>query len=158
MDWLGCQEHVLGPQSEDDRLIAYDGKTLRSANGTELVSGYSVNTGRWLGTEAVESKSNEIPAVQRLLDRIGMDGKTAALDALHTQLDTASQIVQDCGGEYVLTVKGNQKGVGKTLQQLWDGRKAAFSPSAANERGGTDAGSQPRTDRSQDGGKLSGEC
>jgi len=155
---LGCQEHVLGPQSEDDRLIAYDGKVLRSANGMELVSGYAVSTGRWLGTEAVESKSNEIPAAQRLLDRIGMDGKTAALDALHTQLDTARQIVQDCGGEYILTVKGNQKGVGKTIQQIWDGRKAAFPPSRADERGGTDIGNQPRTDRGPDSGKLSGEC
>jgi len=143
---LGCQEHVLGPQSEEDRLIAYDGKVLRSAGGMELVSGYSVNTGRWLGTEAVESKSNEIPAAQRLLERIGMDGKTTALDALHTQVDTARQIVQGCGADYVLTVKGNQKGVGKTLQQLWDGRKAALPPSEANGTGGADPGGQPWAD------------
>lgn len=143
---LGCQEHVLGAQSEEDRLIAYDGKVLRSADGMELVSGYSVNTGRWLGTEAVESKSNEIPAVQRLLERIGMDGKTSALDALHTQVDTARQIVQGCGSEYVLTVKGNQKGIGKTLQQLWDGRKAAFSPSEANGTSNAEPGGQPRAD------------
>jgi hypothetical protein len=143
---LGCQEHVLGPQSEEDRLIAYDGKVLRSADGMELVSGYSVNTGRWLGTEAVESKSNEIPAAQRLLQRIGMDGKTTALDALHTQVDTARQIVEGCGADYVLTVKGNQKGLGKTLQQLWDGRKVAFSPSEANRTGGADPGGQPRAD------------
>ncbi len=135
---LGCQEHVLGPQSKDDRLISYDGKVLCSANGMELVSGYSVSTGRWLGTEAVESKSNEIPAAQRLLQRIGMDGKTAVLDALHSQVDTARQIVQGCGADYVLTVKGNQKGVGKTLQQLWNGRKAAFPPSDANETGCAD--------------------
>ena len=135
---LGCQEHVLGLRSEEDRLISYDGKVLRSANGMELVSGYSVNTGRWLGTEAVESKSNEIPAAQRLLQRIGMDGKTAVMDALHTQVDTARQIVQGCGADYVLTVKGNQKGIGKTLQQLWDGRKAAFPPSEANGTGGAD--------------------
>jgi len=155
---LGCQEHVLGAQSEEDCLIAYDGKVLRSANGMELVSAYSVNTGRWLGTEAVESKSNEIPAVQRLLPRVHMERKTAALDALHTQLDTARQIVQDGGGEYVLTVKGNQKGVGKTLQQLWDGRTAAFPPSAANEGGRSDAGNQPRTHRGPHGGKLCGQC
>ena len=135
---LDCQEHVLGPQGEDDRLISFDGKVLRSANGMELVSGYSVNTGRWMGTEAVESKSNEIPAAQRLLERISMDGKTAVMDALHTQLDTARQLVQGCGADYVLTVKGNQKGIGKTLQQIWDGRKAAFSPSGANGTGSAD--------------------
>jgi len=75
---LGCQEHVLGPQTEADRLIAFDGKTLCSGGGMELVSGYAVKTGRWLGTEAVASKSNEIPAAQRLLVRMDLDGQTAA--------------------------------------------------------------------------------
>lgn len=154
---LGCQEHVLGPQTEADNLVAFDGKTLRSAGGLELVSGYAVNTGRWLGTEAVESKSNEIPAAQRLLERMHLDGQTAVLDALHTQVDTACQIVQDCGADYVLTVKGNQKGLGKTLAQLWNGRKAAFPPSAAHTTGGANAGAQSRTDRGAGGGNLCGQ-
>lgn len=127
---LGCQEHVLGPPTEDDRLIAYDGKALKSAGGIELASGYSVQTGRWMGTEAVEAGSNEIPAVQRLLARTDLSGKTGVLDALHTQVETARQIVQDCGGDYVLTVKGNQKGVGETLQQLWEGARGVVPPSA----------------------------
>jgi hypothetical protein len=126
----GCQEHVLGPPTEEDTLIAYDGKTLKSSGGMELASGFSVRTGRWMGTEAVETGSNEIPAVQRLLARSDLSGKTGVLDALHTQVETARQIVQDCGGDYVLTVKGNQKGIGETLQKLWDGRQGAFSPSA----------------------------
>jgi hypothetical protein len=127
---LGCQEHVLGPPTEEDRLIAYDGKALKSSGGIELASGYSVKTGRWIGTEAVAAKSNEIPAVQRLLARTDLKGKTGVLDALHTQVETARQIVQDCGGDYVLTVKGNQKGIGETLQRLWDGAHSSFSPSA----------------------------
>ena len=155
---LDCQEHVLGPRGEDEKLVAFDGKTLRSGGGMELVSGYSVKTGRWLGTEAVESKSNEIPATQQLLGRMDLNGQTAVLDALHTQVDTARQIVQDCGGDYLLTVKGNQKGINKTLQQLWNGRKAAFPPSAANATSGTDSGTQPRTDRGARGGNLFCQC
>ena len=127
---LGCQEHVLGPPTEADRLIAYDGKALCSAGGIDLASGFSVNTGRWMGTEAVEAKSNEIPAVQRLLARTDLTNKTAVMDALNTQQETARQVVQDCGGEYALTVKDNQKGLGETLQQLWEGTQSAFSPSA----------------------------
>jgi hypothetical protein len=125
----GCQEHVLGPPTEEDRLISYDGKELRSARGIELASGYSVNTGRWMGTEAVAAGSNEIPAIQRLLARTDLTGKTAVLDALNTQQETARQIVQDCGADYVLTVKGNQKGISQTLEQLWIGSHGAFSPS-----------------------------
>ena len=126
---LGCQEHVLGPPTEADRLIAYDGKKLRSSRGIELASGFSVQTGRWMGTEAVATGSNEIPAIQRLLARTDLTGKTAVRDALNTQEQTARQVVQDCGGDYVLTVKGNQKGLGRTLEQLWDGAHGAFSPS-----------------------------
>jgi predicted transposase YbfD/YdcC len=127
---LDCQTQVLGPPTEEDRLIAYDGKKLRSARGLELASGFSVQTGRWMGTEAVEAGSNEIPAIQRLLARTDLTGQTAVLDALNTQQATARQVVQDCGGDYVLTVKGNQKGIGQTMEQLWAGAHSAFSPSA----------------------------
>jgi hypothetical protein len=126
----GCQEHVLGPATEEDDLIAFDGKTLKSSGGIELASGFSVKTGRWWGTEAVSTGSNEIPAVQRLVARTDLTRRTGVLDALNTQVQTAQQIVQDQGGEYVLTVKGNQPGIGETLQQLWEGRQGAFSPSA----------------------------
>jgi len=127
---LGCQEHVLGPPTDEDRLIAYDGKALNSAGGIELASGFSVRTGRWMGTEAVALNSNEIPAIQRLLARTDLTGKTAVMDALNTQQETARQVVEDCGGDYVLTVKGNQKGIAQTLDQLWAGAHGAFSPSA----------------------------
>ena len=127
---LDCQDHVLGPPTEADRLIAYDGKTLNSARGIELASGFSVETGRWMGTEAVAAGSNEIPAIQRLLARTDLTGKTAVMDALNTQTETARQVVQTCGGDYVLTVKGNQKGLSETLEQLWNGARGAFPPSA----------------------------
>ena len=129
---LGCQEHVLGPPTEEDRLIAYDGKALKSAGGIELASGFSVQTGRWMGTEAVAADSNEIPAIQRLLARTDLTGKTAVADALNTQQETARQIVQDCGGDYVLTVKGNQPGISKTLTQLWNRAQGAFPPSSGD--------------------------
>ena len=137
---LACQDHVLGRRTADDDWVAFDGKTLRSGGGMELTSGYSVTTGRWLGTEAVASKSNEIPAAQRLLARMDLSGQTAILDALHTQVDTARQIVQDCAGDYLLTVKGNQPGLHKTLSQLWDGHQAAFPPSATSVQRGPDLG------------------
>lgn len=129
---LGCQEHVLGPPTEEDRLIAYDGKALLSAGSIELASGYSVQTGRWMGTEAVEVGSNEIPAIQRLLARTDLSGKTGVMDALNTQVETARQVVQDCGGDYVMTVKGNQKGLAETLQQLQEGSRGAFPPSTVD--------------------------
>jgi hypothetical protein len=138
----GCQEHVLGPPTESDRLIAYDGKALKSSAGIELASGFSVATGRWMGTEAVAAGSNEIPAIQRLLARTDLTGKTAVMDALNTQQETARQVVQECGGHYVLTVKGNQKGLSETLDQLWNGAHNAFSPSALDVGSGATLGTE----------------
>jgi hypothetical protein len=145
---LDCQQHVLGPPTAEDRLLAYDGKTLNSAGGIELASGFSVQTGRWMGTEAVAAGSNEIPAIQRLLARTDLTGKTAVMDALNTQEETARQVVQDCGGHYVLTVKGNQKGLGQTLRQLWEGAHGAFSPSAIDGGPGPTHGAQQGPHRS----------
>jgi hypothetical protein len=59
---------------------------------------------------------------------------------LHSQSYTARQIVQDCGGDYLLTVKDNQSGIHKTLKQLWNGRQAASPPSDINAKCGSDTG------------------
>jgi len=53
-----------------------------------LVSAVSLPSGRCLGTELVEAKSNEIPAARSLLVKLGpLAGKVVLLDALHTNLD-----------------------------------------------------------------------
>jgi hypothetical protein len=49
------------------------------------------------------------------------------LDALHTNQQTARQIVQDLGAAYLLTVKTNQPGLHQTARQLLEA--GAFSPS-----------------------------
>ena len=52
-----------------------------------------------LAQEAVESKSNEIPAVQRLINRFPhLDGIVVTGDALNAQQETARLIVQEKGG------------------------------------------------------------
>jgi hypothetical protein len=140
----GAQEHLLGPRAPDDDVVAMDGKTLRSAGGLELVSALAVKSGRWLGTQAVASGSNEIPAAQQQLSTLSLEGQTAVLDALHTQADTARVIVQEAGGDYLLTVKGNQKGIAQSLRGQWEASRRAFSPWGASVAGGADGGDQPR--------------
>ena len=118
------QEQVLGPVQ--DRLVIVDGKELRHAQ-VELVSAVS-GTGRWLGTVAVPEGSNEIPAARTLLAKLDVTGKRVLADALHTQTETAQQILYEGGGDYLLTVKGNQKGLVETLEGLLN--QQSFSPSA----------------------------
>ena len=107
---LKCLNSLLGPESDIGTIII-DGKALRSSQGVELVSAFSGETGRWLGSEMVEDKSNEIPAARKLLERCDVEGAMVLTDALHTQTLSAREIVQGCGADYLMTVKANQKGL-----------------------------------------------
>jgi predicted transposase YbfD/YdcC len=98
--------------AEGRRVIAIDGKTSRGARtrtdpAPHLVSAMDHATGAVLGQLAVAAKSNEIPAVRTLLATFDLTGVVVTVDAMHTQTDTATAIV-DAGGDYVFTVKGNQ--------------------------------------------------
>jgi len=127
LDW---QDHVLGARPPDDDQVAVDGKELLNSQGVQIVSAYTVKGGRWLGSEAVRCKSNEIPAAQTLLRRAPIEGMLVTADALHTQAETARIIVQERGADYLMTVKGNQPTVAESVRQLQAGLRRAFSPSA----------------------------
>jgi hypothetical protein len=133
------QEQVLGPSQ--DKLVIVDGKTLRHAH-VELVSAVN-GQGRWLGTVAVQEGSNEIPAARALLSKVPVENKTALADALHTQTDTAQQILFERGGDYALTVKENQKELLQTLATLLT--RNDFSPSAHGADPRADAGTQSQS-------------
>jgi hypothetical protein len=130
------QEQVLGPSQ--DKLVIVDGKTLRHAH-VQLVSAVD-GRGRWLGTVPVQEGSNEIPAARELLGKVPVDHKTALADAIHTQIETAQQILFEGGGDYAMTVKDNQKELVQTLATLL--RPGKFSPSAHAKDSGADAGTQ----------------
>ena len=131
------QEQVLGPSQ--DQLVIVDGKTLRHAH-VELVSAVN-GAGRWLGTVAVKEGSNEIPAARAQLAKMKLNGKTVLADALHTQVETVQQVLFERGGDYVMTVKENQKALVSTLATLLTPGK--FSPSTHEQDPCADAGSQP---------------
>jgi hypothetical protein len=126
---LRWQDHVLGKRHPPGDQVSVDGKELLNSQGLKIASAYSVTQGRWLGSEAVAEGSNEIPAVQAVLQRIELEGSLVTADALNTQAQTARIVVQDKGGDYLCTVKGNQPGVQKNVQQLYKGLSRAFSPS-----------------------------
>jgi predicted transposase YbfD/YdcC len=83
----------------------------------------------------VASGSNEIPAAQQLLRRAPIEGALVVTDALHTQAETARIITQEGGGDYLLTVKGNQPTVADSVRQLHDGLQHAFSPCGGDAGG-----------------------
>jgi hypothetical protein len=129
LDW---QNHVLGERDPTDDEVALDGKELLNSQGLKVASAYSVRDGRWLGSEPVAEGSNEIPAVQTLVGRLELEGSLITADALNTQTELARIIVQEKGGDYLFSVKGNQKGVNENVRQLYQNLARAFSPSTGN--------------------------
>jgi hypothetical protein len=125
--WL---DQLLGQRDPTGDQVSVDGKELLNSQGQAVVSAYSVQTGRWLGSEPVAEGSNEIPAAQALLQRVDLEGCLVTADAMHTQTETARIVVQQKGGDYLFTVKGNQKGVADNARELYQNLSRDFSPSA----------------------------
>jgi hypothetical protein len=95
-----------------------------------LLNAVSVPSLYYLGSEPVPvDKTNEIPVARAMFERLDLVDRLVGLDALHTQMETACRIVQGAGADYMLTVKGNQKGIRRTLRTRFAATPAAFSPS-----------------------------
>jgi hypothetical protein len=135
---LRWQDQILGPRQ--DRMIIFDGKKVRHA-GVDIVNAVD-SKGRFLGSVVTASKSNEIPAARELLGGQDLLGKILVADAMHTQDETAKQILLEGGGDYLLTVKGNQSTLETDLKKLFE--KQNFSPSTHAQDSGAQAGAQPR--------------
>jgi hypothetical protein len=58
-----------------------------------------------------------------------LDGRKVSLDALHTQDQTAREVVLEHGGDFLLTVKDNQPTVQQNIQRIVTAPPADFSPS-----------------------------
>ena len=131
------QNQLLGPAQ--DNLVLVDGKKMRGA-GVEMVNA-TTGSGRFLGAVVTPDKTNEITAARTVLKGQDLAGKIVLADALHTNTPTAQQILYEQSGDYLLTVKGNQPDLQKTLSALFT--DSAFSPSANPADACVDSGEQP---------------
>ena len=114
--------------------IACDGKTARgSGNATtkarHLVSAVVHGTTRVIAQTAVDEKSNEIPAMYPLLDSLDLTGTLVTADAMHTQRELATYLVEDKHADYLLIAKGNQPTLQADIRAL---SPEDFSPSGRN--------------------------
>jgi hypothetical protein len=112
--------------------VALDGKTCRGSRNqqgtqTQLLAAFLHKQGVVVAQQAIDTKSNEIPAVRPLLANLELTGMVVTADALHTQRDTATFIVEEKHAEYLFTVKDNQSTLKQDIQTL---NLEAFPPSA----------------------------
>jgi len=110
-------------RSLQGETVAFDGKTLRgsfdnASNQSALhsVSAWACGLRMCMALKSVEDKSNEIPAVQQLIDMLDLAGAVVTADAMHCQRETAGKILAK-QADFVLMVKGNQEALQVELRQ-----------------------------------------
>jgi len=105
--------------------LAVDGKALRGTiplgktTGVHLVAAYLPLNGVVLMQIAVEVKENEIVVAPKLLAQIDLRGMVVTGDAMFCQRQLSAAIV-GAGGDYLWTLKANQKGVLEDLELLFE--------------------------------------
>ena len=74
------------------RIIAFDGKTLKGSfdnfndiKAKQVLNAFAVDTALVLAHIEIDEKSNEIPAVQKLLEELDVAGHIVTCDAMHCQ-------------------------------------------------------------------------
>ena len=80
-----------------------------------IVSAQLGELGLTYAQETVDDKSNEIPAVQKLLEELDISGCMVVADALNCQKETAKVVVSG-KGDYLLDAKGNQGTLKKEIE------------------------------------------
>jgi hypothetical protein len=99
--------------------LAVDGKCLRGSGRTDgkplqLLSAVSHRLRLTVAQEPIQEKSNEIPALKPLLQKLpkaALEGSMITADALHCQQETTRFITQELGADYLFGLKGNQNGI-----------------------------------------------
>lgn len=124
--WI--QDLLTSQEAESDRktLLNIDGKTLRRSHdrakdlgALHTVSVWAGEYGLTLAQVACAAKSNEITAIPEALKLVNVKGAIVTIDAMGTQKEIAKQIVNG-GGDYVLTLKGNQRNFHKAVVEYAD--------------------------------------
>src|SRR4029453_5145064 len=103
------------------RVIAVDGKTLRGSarqgHHAHLLAPLGPPEGAVRAPRGVPTTPNAIATVRPRLARLGLAGAVITADAMHTQRDHASFLV-DRDADYLLVVKANQPALHAQLAGL----------------------------------------
>ena len=80
------------PDGAEACVFAFDGKTLKGSfdsfndvKAKQVLSAFAVDTALVLAHIETDEKSNEIPAVQKLLAELDVAGRIVTCDAMHCQ-------------------------------------------------------------------------
>ncbi|PRX61452.1 putative transposase YbfD/YdcC [Nonomuraea fuscirosea] len=114
---------IHSPARARRQAVAVDGKALRGARhrGGEpvhLLATFDHSNGLVLAQTDVHGKTNEITRFQHLLQRLDLDDRVVTADALHTQREHATFLIEQKRAHYVLIVKKNQPSLYAQVKRL----------------------------------------
>ena len=92
------------------KVINLDGKTIRNSGhekSLHIVSAWCQANQLVLAQEKVDTKSNEITAIPKILDLLDLKDRIITIDAMGAQREICSKITRQ-EGDYVIALKGNQ--------------------------------------------------
>jgi predicted transposase YbfD/YdcC len=122
IEWTHEVKKKLGVKKDQ---ICIDGKSLRSSacesksiKALHMVNAWSTATSMSLGQMPTHEKSNEITAIPQLLDLLNLKGCLVSIDAMGCQTEIAKKVLEK-GGNYLLAVKENQKGLFEAIEELF---------------------------------------
>lgn len=115
----------------DNQLKLYlgDGKEFKSSGRNKdcknplpnlnVFNIYNASLGSVDSSTVINEKTNEIPEAQRLFNKFNLKNCVVSMDALHCQVDTSKVIIKR-GGDYLLTVKENQKSLFEEINKRFE--------------------------------------
>jgi predicted transposase YbfD/YdcC len=120
--------HCLVGSGTRQKHIAIDGKTLRKSFDTasgkaaiHMLNAYVYENHAVFGQLKVDSKTNEITAIPKLLEMLELKEATVTIDAMGCQKDIAQKIIEK-QGHYVFSLKGNQGTLQEEVRTFMDDR------------------------------------
>ena len=109
--------------------MAIDGKELRGTGRTQTtqqpkrnlqtLNVYNITRGICMYSEAIDTKTNEIPVAQDILRSLELKKTILSADALHSQRETAKLIIER-KGFYLFNIKDNQKLLKQEIINIFD--------------------------------------
>jgi len=131
--WQKCFMQWMTSMSQlsKDKLISIDGKMLRGskASGTgkvateqaalSIVSAWASENQLVLAQIALEDAGHELSVIPDLLELLDLAGASVSIDAAGCHKEIAEQIIEQ-GGDYLLSLKGNQGKLYDSAKWLFD--------------------------------------
>jgi predicted transposase YbfD/YdcC len=136
IDWA---EETRAHRNIGKRIVVLDGKSLRGVawkiNQTQLhiLNAWDATENQFLGQMAIDCKTNEITAAPKLLKSLNLDGAIVTVDALMTQKEIASTVIEQ-KGDYVMALKGNQGCLYEDVQLYFSSAQEGMSCARSVEK------------------------